>query len=237
MTPRPVPLQPRPQVTGRHGRRRGYVLVVTLAVLVLAAGLMVGLGRAAVRHAVRAGEARDDLQRRWGTASCRQAVLPIAERLLAEEERRRGGPVPALTAAVRLGGQRFDLTLADEQAKADVNALLAAAPDRATAENRVRQALTGYGLADRVRLRPDPRPPSAPPPTGDPTAARAATRPSAVPQRVAVPRPITGLGQVLDAVGPEPWRKSPAGGGPAAIDLLTCWGGGGSTSGGSPGRP
>lgn len=198
-------------------RRRGYVLVVTLAVLVLAAGMMVGLGRAAGQHAARAREARDDLQRRWGAASCRAAVLPVAERLLLVEERRTGGPVPALRAAVRLGGQRFELMVADEQAKADVNALLADAggADVSAVENRVRAALAGHGLANRVRLRPEHRPPTA--------AAGGwgtATKPSSA------GRVIGGLGQILDAVPPDRWLRPPPGGGPAPADLLTCWGGG-----------
>jgi hypothetical protein len=200
------------------------VLVVTLAVLVLSAGLMVALGRAAMGHAARAREARDDLQRRWGVASCQAAVLPVAEQLLAAEEARRGEPVASVRVTVRLGRQSFELTVADEQAKANVNALLADG-DVPTAEDRVRQALTGYGLANKVRLRPAPRPPAR-----QPGSAAVATTSSG---RLGGWRPITGLGQILDAVPPADWCRPPAGGRPggqageAAADLLTCWGDGG----------
>ena len=104
--------------------RHGYVLVTTLVLLMLAATLLVGIGRASVRQAVRARVAQDELQRRWGTASCREAVLPYAEGLLRAEEGRRRGPVPSLRRRVTLGGQAFDLVVADEQAKANVNVLL-----------------------------------------------------------------------------------------------------------------
>ena len=39
-------------------KRRGYVLVVTLGLLVLAAGLLVSAGRVAIDHAIRAQACR-----------------------------------------------------------------------------------------------------------------------------------------------------------------------------------
>src|SRR5678815_431801 len=92
----------------RQRVRHGYVLVTTLLLLVLASTLLVGIGRASVRQAVRARVAQDELQRRWGTASCREAGLPNAEGLRRAEEGRRREPVPAVRRRVTLGGQRFD---------------------------------------------------------------------------------------------------------------------------------
>ncbi|QOV90975.1 hypothetical protein [Humisphaera borealis] len=191
----------------RH-QRRGYILVVTLGVLVLAATLLVGIGRSSMRHAVDARAARDDLQRRWGEVSCRQAILPIAEQLLDAREQRDGKATPVLTTTLRLGGQTFELTIADEQAKADINAMLAEVEVQ-TVESRVRRALSGYGLADKVRLRPEVG-------TMVPGAAAAAT----------TPPPIGSYGQVFDGISPDRWLRPPAGGGPAVADLMTCWGGG-----------
>lgn len=187
-------------------RRRGYVLVVTLAVLVLASTLLVTLGRSAMRHAADARAATTDLQSRWGSASCRQTILPLAERLLETEERRTGRPTPTLSRSLRLGGQTFDLILADEQAKADVNALLLAT-EATAAESRIRQALSGYGLANKVRLRPDV---ALRPRVADPSA----------------PPAIGGYGQVFDDVPADALLRRPIGGGPAPAELLTCWGGG-----------
>jgi hypothetical protein len=67
-------------MTGRSSR--GYVLVMVLGLLVLSTTLLVGVSRLAVRAAVGARQAEDDLQRRWGVASSRKAVLPHAEAIL-----------------------------------------------------------------------------------------------------------------------------------------------------------
>src|SRR5688572_8165645 len=134
-------------------RRRGYVLVMTLALLVLCATMLVTVSHAALRHASAARAARDELQRRWGAVSCREAVLPNAEVILATAEATRRRPVPVLATVVRLGGHEFELVVSDEQAKANVNAVLANA-DLTRAETRIRNALAGSGLANEVRIRP-----------------------------------------------------------------------------------
>lgn len=189
-------------------RRRGYVLIVTLGVLVLASTLLVSLGRGTMRRIADARAAVDDLQRRWGAASCRVAILPNAETLLDAAEQRERRPVPVLATRLRLGNQTFDLTIADEQAKADVHLLLA---DRtvADAEATLRRSLLGYGLADKVRLRPE---------LGVPLAA-------AAPDFVR-PQPIGGFGQIFTDLPPDEWTRPPVGGGPAVADFLTCWAGG-----------
>src|SRR3954467_10927434 len=104
--------------------RRGYVLILALGLLALAATLLVGVARASLRHAVEAREAVDGLQRRIGVVSCQAAILPHAQDLLIRQEQRRKAVVASLHTSVTLGGQRFELTVADEQAKANVNALL-----------------------------------------------------------------------------------------------------------------
>jgi hypothetical protein len=176
------------------------VLVLTLAVLVLAATALASAGRLAVRHAARARDAERDLRRRVGVASCRAAVLPRAEQILVAQEVRRGAPVAQHRAAVRLGEFTFDLVIADEHAKASVNAILATAP-RDVVETRLRRALAGSGLPGAVVLRPVP---------------------SSTDERVHV---VSAFGQVFNEVEPQALLSS-RGGVPAPTDLLTCWGGG-----------
>jgi hypothetical protein len=181
----------------RINNDRGYVLVLTLAVLMLAATALVSSGRLAVRHASRAREAERELQRRAGTTSCRGAILPQAERILEGQEVQRKSPLSRHRTAVRLGEFTFDLILADEQAKANVNALLErVAPD--AVENRLRQALAGSGLLGAIELRP---------------------------QRVEDRTIVTGLGQIFDDLDPQALLE-PRWGGPAPLDWLTCWGSG-----------
>src|ERR1700704_6139908 len=103
-----------PQVQRRHG---GYVLVVTLGLLVLAASLMVAVSRGALRHQTAARVAADELQHRWGLVSCRPGTLPYADTILPTAESRRKAPLPQFRAQITLGQETFDLTLADELAK------------------------------------------------------------------------------------------------------------------------
>src|SRR5438132_9549097 len=122
----------------RTRQHRGYVLVMTLAALVLAATVTTTLALAAIDHTREARHACDELQRRWGVISCRQAILPNAEHLLAYREAQFHQPTPSLGTSVRLGRFSFALVIADEQAKANVNTVIAAAPDRSMAEDRIR---------------------------------------------------------------------------------------------------
>ncbi len=201
----------------RAGVRHGYVLITTLLLLVLASTLLVGIGRASVRQAVRARAAQDELQRRWGTASCREAVLPYAEGLLRAEEGRSRRPVPSLRRRVTLGGQAFDLVIADEQAKANVNVLLVEF-GREGAEDAIRRYANAIAPMNALRLRPARQPMVI------------GERPvnSASQDARRVEQWMTGYGQVFDGVSPasllkwESRQVMPAG--PAAA--LSCWGDG-----------
>src|SRR5687768_18320417 len=92
-----------------HEHPRGYVLILTLGLLALAATLLVGVARASLRHAVAAREAVDGLQRRIGVRSCQSVVLPHAGDILIRQEQRRNASVAVLRTTVTLGDQRFDV--------------------------------------------------------------------------------------------------------------------------------
>jgi hypothetical protein len=198
----------------RRRGRRGYVLVVTLGLLVLAATLMVSIGRASLRRAAAAREAADDLQRRWGATSCRLAVMPAIQSVLVDQERKTRKPVAVHRARLRLGGQTFDLVLADEQAKANVNALLDES-DRTQVETRLREAMTGTGMAHLVRVRPDLSVAPSRAARSGPSGAAATTTPATQP---ILPKRVTGFGQLFD--DPAPQRLI------AASQSVTCWGNG-----------
>jgi hypothetical protein len=183
--------------------------VVTLGLLVLAATLLVGIGRASIAHALAARTEQADLQRRWGEVSCRNAVLPYADNILAIHERMRNRPVPVMRVALDLGGQRFTLILSDEQAKANVNSLLERT-DKSRAESRIRDAVAGSGLGNSVTLRPEPLPPR-----------QATSQPTAY---AGPPQWITGFGQIFNNVLPD---RLIAGAGVRPAEQLTCWGNGG----------
>ena len=188
--------------------RRGYVLLVTLALLVLSSTLLVAIGRAAAHHALQAQLEQSELQRRWGTISCREATLPYAEQILVLTEQQEAHAAPEVRATVQLGPDHFTLVIADEQAKANVNLVIDQAGEQA-AEDRIRQALSGGGLGNDFRLRPailfDDS--SAP-----------ATQP-------AIAQLIRGPGQMFDSVTPDQLINARPGI-TAPMQMLTCWGNG-----------
>jgi hypothetical protein len=181
--------------------------VVTLGLLVLSATVMVSLSRAALRHSAAAREARRELQHRHGAASIRAALLPRCESILAREEATTNKPVASFRTTIRLGRHRFDVIVADEQAKANVNRMLLAAVDVSSFESRLRAALSGSGVGRAVNLRPAP--------TESPG------------ESTGLPRPVRGIGQVFDlvTVTPERLLDSP-GDDPAALGLISIWGDG-----------
>jgi hypothetical protein len=209
----------RPNSGRRNPRRRGYVLVMVLALLVLAASLFVAVGRATLRTSLAARSAEEDLQRRWGVGSCRKAVLPNVEAILAALEQERREPAARYAATLRLGTQRFELILADEQAKANVNAMLEAAGAERT-EARLREGLSGSGLPNRVKLRPTYG--AAVRPVEPATSTAAASRPTVSGSSLSA----AAFGQVFDNVAPAQLIRPTPGTRLAASDLLTCWGDG-----------
>lgn len=134
----------------------GFVLLLTLVVLALAAVVMVDVSRRGVEHAAAAAEAGHDLQRRWGVASARAAVLPRVDAILDDERRRRGEPVAELAVALDLGEQRFGLVVADEQAKVNLNAVYR--EHGLDAATRAVAAAVGSAPGSPIAdLKPDPR--------------------------------------------------------------------------------
>jgi hypothetical protein len=192
--------------------------VMVLALLTLSGTLLVAVSRMALRTAVAARSAEEDLQRRWGVASCRRAVLPYASAILVGVEQERRQATPSYSMSVRLGGQVFDLIVGDEQAKANVNGLLEGS-DAMRVEARLRQALSGSGLANRIKVRATVGPVVArvPDPTAPPGAA---TRPVFSDNALSV----GGLAQVFDGVPPAQLIRPMPGSRVAAAELLTCWG-------------
>src|SRR6185295_2157818 len=105
-------------------KRKGYILLTTLALLVLSSTLLVTLARSSIARTLQARQSIEDLQRRWGQISTQRALLPHAESILANQERLHQRAFATYRASVQLGAQVFDLVLADEQARTNVNALL-----------------------------------------------------------------------------------------------------------------
>ncbi len=136
------------------------MLILVLALLTVAGLVAAGTATRSMNLALEAAAAEEDLQTRWTRASLERAVLTRAELLLAAEAARdavagRGSwPEPAsLERTVSLNGVSLRLTIADESAKANVNALHRVGGSTAVA--RAVRASAGPA-APSVRPRPLP---------------------------------------------------------------------------------
>ncbi len=142
--------------------RNGFVLIMILALIVLAALLLTSLAGKSTRLAYSAREAEHQLQCKWLAVSAERSLLQRAAYLFAStnfedfasDERCRKGPT--LSATFDFGRYSVDLVLADEQSKVNLNHL-----QQSTGSLSVRGAiLTALDCTPRPRplidLRPDP---------------------------------------------------------------------------------
>ena len=113
-------------------RRHGFVMLAVLVCLIVAGLALVTLAQRSMRLSALAIEKQRSLQHKWGVLSCQRTLLPRAAqhfKLLGEEaeqaRKRSSGlvlPAPRSFAAnFMLGGRRFELLLADENAKVNLN--------------------------------------------------------------------------------------------------------------------
>jgi hypothetical protein len=199
----------------RRHRAGGYVLLVTVGLLVLSSTLLVAVGRVAVQHALDARIASNDLQRRWGVASCRAAILPQSDQILTRASRTTEKAIPVIRVSLPLGSQRFDIIVADEQAKANVNSMIDDVGVDA-ANDQLRAGLSGTGVIGAILLRPSYL-----------VFAAGAGDNSATTTRPLGPRPwVTGLGQIFDCVPPQRMIGRIIGVDSSPADRVTCWGSG-----------
>ncbi len=175
---------------------------MVLVVLALAGSLLGICAHRTSRRALAAGVQERRLQRTWGMRSLDTACLARAEAILIEADREDRPPPAAVHRRITLGNTTFDLVVADEQAKANVNALAA---------ERGREAIrasAGALSAGRWILQVVPRP------------VREKTGEIRSPQVL-----FASLEQVFadvspaDLLGTGPDRPGPA-------EDLTCWGNG-----------
>lgn len=133
--------------------RRGHILPLTLAVLAVAAATLGQICRNGMSRALDVGRQEQELRRRWALQSCQTTLLPRAAGLLTQAEHSAGRPLAVLETDLALGGTVYHLTLADEQAKANLNLLYRR--DRAQAEQAARAASHAAG-GPATHLRPLP---------------------------------------------------------------------------------
>ena len=109
----------------RRRRQPGFVLLLVLVLLATAAALLALVARQTSRRALEAGARTRDVQRRWAVRGLEALCFARAEAILTGAAREGEPPPAAARVTVTLGGTPFDVVVADEQAKANVNRLAA----------------------------------------------------------------------------------------------------------------
>jgi hypothetical protein len=133
--------------------------LLTIAMIAIAAIVLAGIARQSLLLAMECLEAQEDLQRRWGAATCQQAVLDRADDILKKRADDLGEssdaseiPPDQVAAKVVLGGIVFNLLLADEDAKVSHNTIYRWRSEQEV--NRVVQESAESSGGAVVRLRP-----------------------------------------------------------------------------------
>ncbi|MEM7557552.1 MAG: hypothetical protein AAF394_00380 [Planctomycetota bacterium] len=145
--------------------RSGYVLVLVLVTLVLAATLLVRLASRTKELRVQGIDEVTSLQEKWGQLSCERAALGQAathfERIEKNRDLAIDSPFPSqVRQSLALGGMRFDMLVADENAKANLNLVLDVASEREEGKivrreiDAILRALVPPSLVTELHLRP-----------------------------------------------------------------------------------
>jgi hypothetical protein len=204
-------------------RHRGYVLLLTLLVLTIAAAALAGMCRLALEKATQAARAQEALQRRWGVVTCRAAMLPKAPLVFASFQPAGDRNLAESRMSLNLGGQSLTLVFGDEQAKANLN-LLYALEGRAGADRLARDMAQAAGATAMLRV--ELRPVLIEPPDDEPVDNDTETDrdPEAL-LEFTVEQAFEAWGQVFPGAAPQDLvrRRGPL---PSAVENITCWGDG-----------
>lgn len=120
-------------------KRSGFVLVMTLVLIVIVAITTVSLARVSLQRAIMAVDAQAELEHEWAAKSCRLVLLDGADELFEGLERQhledeRDWPSPRTFGDVfALNGVQYRVLLSDENAKVNINSLSKKLPNQAEA--------------------------------------------------------------------------------------------------------
>ena len=144
-------------------QRPGYVLIVVIGVCILVVTTLAILARVSLRRSLEAADSQRSLQQRWGSYSLRRALLPQAPAMFEMRERayfdaiaKRNSPMepPPVhrRALLTLGNTTFDIVLADEDAKVNLNSLYHHVGERGVSD--AIESVAGYDALAWADLQP-----------------------------------------------------------------------------------
>ncbi len=218
----------------------GFVLLLTLILLAMAAVILLEISRVSVRQALQARQAEETLQQQWAARSCQNVLLHRSLQVLMASEATTAGPRPIATTSLKLGYFDFELHFTDEQAKVNLNRVLLQQSSEAVAKT-VRDLLGDQTLSAQaalgVQVRPLLRSSAMPEVTPSAFGYSPARSLTAAPTRTGTPRDFgahAGLarlgswGQIFaDDIARDANRLAPSPGGETEpLEDFTLWGNG-----------
>ena len=188
----------------RATNRQGFVLVMTLVLIVIVAITTVSLARVSLQRAMMAVDAQIELEHEWAARSCHQMLLDEADALFEGLESQhledeRNWPSPRVFEdAYLLNGVQYRILLSDENAKININALNRKIPLQAEAIVRRLSGDTDLSLLQEL--------------------------PTALKEAAISEQPIGSWGQIfpMDTV----FQNGQVGALIGATEHITCWGNG-----------
>ena len=144
----------------RHAQRHhrdGYVLLTTVLIIAMVSILTVGLVRQSMNMAMAARESQRNLQEKWGAASCHRFTLAKQNELLnlrvwnADLQAWTSEPISQSESSFVLGGMHFNVQMADESAKLNLNQIYRELGRQQTAQ--LARRFVGHGNL-KVDLKP-----------------------------------------------------------------------------------
>lgn len=227
----------------RTRRRSGYVLLAVLAVLVLMVTVLATLSKLSLRRALAAADAQVRLQQRLGADSIEAALLPAAVGVFAQLEEQSDKAwietetvVPVsrqIRDAVTIGGVTFDVVIADEDAKLNLNQVYHMVGKQKTKSTL--DDLVGPTARRAIRMLPATRPmtnelmeSASTGETDDDSSVNTSSDSSDETESplVEIPRAFRSWGEVFDlSILSSVFGTDTAL--PNATSEITCWGGGG----------
>ena len=114
----------------RSRSRCGYILLVVLGVLVLVVTVLGLLAKVSLRRGVQSVDAELALQQRWGAVSLQRVLLHDAPKIFEDREKKLKElgvtgppPPPFIRSVITIADVTFDVMIADEDAKLNLNSL------------------------------------------------------------------------------------------------------------------
>ncbi len=192
----------------RSNRAQGYVLVMALLLIAMAGSVLTIMAKRSIFEATDVYQAQKQLQHRWATYSLEKSLLPNASNVMTtllenDPPDDQDLPVNKIDFNIQLGDTTYQLTLSDEQAKANVNQLFKSQSQPTDVTQTVRSLLEKRQIRNipTINLKPF-------------------TWESDTQEH-----PIQTLGQMFENVNLEqlmPFDSEE----PAVLDVVTCWGDG-----------